>query len=31
LELQRRSAMGGQLMALMLFAILFLMVFKPTL
>jgi hypothetical protein len=30
-ELQRRSAMGGQFLALMLFTILFLMVFKPTL
>jgi hypothetical protein len=31
MELQRRSAMGGQFLALMLFTILFLMVFKPTL
>ena len=30
-ELQRRSALGGQFLALMLFSILFLMVFKPTL
>jgi len=31
MELQRRAAMGGQFMSLMLFSILFLMVFKPTL
>ena len=30
-ELQRRSAIGGQFMALMLLVIVFLMVFKPTL
>jgi len=31
MELQRRSALGGQFLTLMLFSILFLMVFKPTL